>query len=135
MPEVFVDTVAWLALLNTRDSLHHGANAIFADLRSQKCLLVTTEFVLLEVGNALSSPQFRVKTAIFLKGLSEASDVEIIVSSRELFSQGLELYQNRFDKEWSLVDCASFVVMNQNSITEAFTQDHHFEQAGFNILL
>ena len=39
------------------------------------------------------------------------------------------------DKEWSLVDAASFVVMQANGITEALTTDHHFEQAGYIRLL
>ncbi len=41
----------------------------------------------------------------------------------------------RADKEWSLVDCASFVVMQQRGLTEALTTDRHFEQAGFVRLL
>jgi predicted nucleic acid-binding protein len=41
----------------------------------------------------------------------------------------------RPDKEWSLTDCISFVVMNERGITDALTSDHHFEQAGFQILL
>jgi len=41
----------------------------------------------------------------------------------------------RPDKEWSLTDCISLVVMNERGITDALTNDHHFEQAGFQILL
>jgi uncharacterized protein len=52
-----------------------------------------------------------------------------------LFSAGLELFRSRRDKEWSLTDCMSFVVMRERGITDALTNDHHFEQAGFRILL
>jgi predicted nucleic acid-binding protein len=45
------------------------------------------------------------------------------------------LYRGRPDKEWSLTDCISFVVMGERSLTEALTSDHHFEQAGFTALL
>jgi uncharacterized protein len=57
-------------------------------------------------------------------------DLQAICSSaaRELFSA-------RPDKEWSLTDCISFVAMNERNITDAPTSDHHFEQAGFRILL
>ena len=48
---------------------------------------------------------------------------------------GLALYANRTDKDWSLTDCISFVVMNERGITDALTGDHHFEQAGFAALL
>jgi len=40
-------------------------------------------------------------------------------------------YSNRLDKEWSLTDCVSFAVMQEKQINQAFTSDHHFEQAGF----
>jgi predicted nucleic acid-binding protein len=52
-----------------------------------------------------------------------------------LFDQGFELYARRLDKDWSLTDCISFVVMREHGLTHALTGDHHFEQAGFRILL
>lgn len=45
------------------------------------------------------------------------------------------MYRDRVDKEWGLIDCMSFVVMNDNDLTEALTADKHFQQAGFNALL
>lgn len=48
-------------------------------------------------------------------------------------AQGLR--RHRLDKGWGLTDCTSFVVMEQEQITEAFTSDQHFEQAGFTKLL
>ena len=41
----------------------------------------------------------------------------------------------RQDKEWSLVDRSSFIVMQESKITESLTNDHHFEQVGFICLL
>ena len=41
----------------------------------------------------------------------------------------------RLDKDWSLTDCISFIVMRRRGLTDALTSDHHFEQAGFTILL
>lgn len=35
------------------------------------------------------------------------------------------------DKTWNLVDSASFTVMRHHRIGEAFSTDHHFDQAGF----
>lgn len=135
MLKTFVDTVAWIALINTRDSLHAKAKVVFANLRKQNYEFITTEFVLLEFANALSAPDFRVKASKFIEGLQKMADVEIISVSPDLFSLGFELYKNRPDKEWSLVDCTSFVVMEEKEITEAFTEDHHFEQASFIKLL
>lgn len=131
MLKTFVDTVALIALVNTRDSLHEKAKEVFINLRRQNYLFVTTEFVLLEFANALSAPDFRVKAAIFIEGLRRSDDIEIVPASSELFRLGFELYKSRVDKEWSIVDCMSFIMMEEMEISEAFTEDHHFEQAGF----
>jgi hypothetical protein len=48
---------------------------------------------------------------------------------------GLQLFGDRPDKEWSLTDCISFVVMEKEGVREALTGDKHFEQAGFVALL
>jgi predicted nucleic acid-binding protein len=48
---------------------------------------------------------------------------------------GMELFKKRADKDWSLVDCISMLIAQERRITDIFTTDHHFEQAGFNILL
>jgi predicted nucleic acid-binding protein len=62
-------------------------------------------------------------------------NIEVIPASTELFEAGLQLHAQRPDKEWSLTDCISFVVMQRRGITSALAYDHHFEQAGFEVLL
>jgi len=59
----------------------------------------------------------------------------VIPASSELFEAGLELYRSRADKQWSMTDCISFVVMRREGITDALTADRRFEQAGFHVLL
>lgn len=135
MTETFVDAAAWIALLNLRDSLHDKAKLKFHRLRNDNSRLVTTEYVLLELANTLSSPDFRGKVSVMITGLLESEDVEIIPGDSDLFLAGFDLYNSRPDKGWSLVDCASFVVMQRRKITDAFTSDRHFEQAGFTKLL
>lgn len=133
--KVFVDTAAWIALLNTSDELHTRAVQIMAMLRQQKAKLVTTEFVFLEVADALSTPNVRSQTIAFIDGLRQLPILQIIPMSQNLFIDGWMLYNLRLDKEWGLTDCISFVVMTQEKITLAFTSDRHFEQAGFVKLL
>jgi uncharacterized protein len=67
--------------------------------------------------------------------LKDDPDTTIVAAEQRLFEQALNLFQSRSDKTWSLTDCTSFVVMQERSLTEALTQDHHFEQAGFIALL
>jgi predicted nucleic acid-binding protein len=135
MRKVFVDTAAWIALINISDDLHVPAQQVMSVLRQQKAQLMTTEFVLLEVADALSAPLNRLHTAAFVDGLWRLPVLRIILASHELLADGWELYKQRLDKDWSLTDCTSFVVMMRERITQAFTSDHHFEQAGFVKLL
>lgn len=132
---MFVDTAAWIALLNVSDALHSRAKQVMNELIQQKALLVTTEFVLLEVADALSIPAIRLQTVAFINGLRQLSILEIVPVNQTLLVESWTLYSQRLDKEWGLTDCTSFVVMTQEKITQAFTSDRHFEQAGFIKLL
>lgn len=133
--KVFVDTAAWIALANADDALHTRAAQIMNGLLTQKTKLVTTEFVLLEVADALSAPNLRSNTIQFINRLRQAPILRIIPVSEELLIDGWMLYSQRLDKSWGLTDCTSFVVMLSEQITQAFTSDRHFEQAGFVKLL
>ncbi|MEO6590485.1 MAG: PIN domain-containing protein [Pyrinomonadaceae bacterium] len=132
---VFVDTAAWIALLITRDELHAQATGVMQKLRGKNAKLVTSESVLSEFANALSPVKNRQKAVSFIDVLRSLANIEIIYSNSELFDKSLKLYRERFDKEWSLTGCASFVIMNETQIKYAFTSDKHFEQAGFTKLL
>lgn len=71
----------------------------------------------------------------FYDRLRVRDDVIIVRCGDDLFEQGINLFRKRPDKEWSLTDCISFVVMQQHNVSEALTADHHFEQAGFAAIL
>jgi predicted nucleic acid-binding protein len=70
-----------------------------------------------------------------LFSLEADPSVEIIPLTDQLYFRALQLFQEREDKEWGLTDCISFVVMDDEGITEALTADGHFRQAGFHALL
>lgn len=135
MPTVLVDTAAWIALVNTRDELHNAAEQIMVELRQRKVDLVTTEFVLLEVGNALCASAWREKAVKLIDGLRSLPNLQIVPATTSLLAEGWQLYRSRPDKEWSLTDCISIVVLQKERIEQVFTSDHHFEQAGFEKLL
>ena len=132
MPKgVFVDTVAWVALINDKDTFHKRSIEIIKQLYRQNCILITTELIILEVANELRNPIYRNRVVKYINDLKKNKNVMIIPENTEFFQKGWLLYSTRDDKEWSLTDCISFIVMQEGSITEAFTNDHHFEQAGF----
>ena len=135
MKRVFVDTAAWIALMNTDDDFHKQALEVKSQLKRDKSYLVTSDFVLLEVADGLASPDVRYQTILFINRLKELQGLLIIPISQILLNQEWELYSQRLDKGWGLTDCISFVIMQQQEITIAFTSDKHFEQAGFTRLL
>ena len=128
----FADTNFLVALLNPKDQWHSAAKQAVGALDDS---VVTTMWVLVELGDALSGGTNRNLFLEFVDELSEQSEWETTPASPESFVQGLELFRARADKDWSLTDCISFAVMKQRGITDALTHDHHFEQAGFRVLL
>jgi len=96
---------------------------------------VTTRWVLVEVANALGGSLVRVATGRMLQQVEEDAGFRVIVSGDTLYQRGLALYNGRPDKQWSLTDCISFVVMADEGLSDALTGDRHFEQAGFKALL
>ena len=132
MQPAFTDTSFYLALLNTRDAWHAKALDLSARLL---CPVVTSQWILVELGGALNRGTNRSLFVRLLAGLQSDPDTTIVPASTALFERGLNLFSNRADKEWSLTDCISFIIMHDQTLTDALTTDHHFEQAGFNVLL
>ncbi len=135
MSTVFADTGFWIALLNPRDSLHEKACELDASPGIRD--IITTEMVLTELLNDAGSrdQKFRHTASVFVDGLLDDPAVTIIAQSSNQFWDAADLFAERSDKAWSLTDCASFLVMQQNGISEALTFDRHFEQMGFKALL
>lgn len=132
MNRAFADTSFYVALASARD----GRHAVALRLSNQwDGTVITTEYVLLEVGNCFRGPSDRKVFIDLVEVLREDAETTIIPASPALFEDGLRIYTARPDKAWSLTDCISFAVMEAQGVTEALTCDHHFEQAGFRALL
>lgn len=132
MNAVFADAFYFVARLNRRDQHHERVVAFSRNFRAS---FVTTDWVLMEVADALAKSESRMRVGEFIAHLRQSAVVEIVPASREVFDRALELYRQHDDKQWTLTDCVSFVVMRERDLTEALTADHHFEQAGFTALL
>lgn len=132
---VLLDTAYVTALVNTRDQWHDAALRWERKLAVERRRLVATEFILVEIADALAAIRFRAQAIEIIATLRSNSFVEIVPVSTELFQAALMLYEARLDKDWGLTDCTSFVVMNHRNLTEALSTDDHFRQAGFRALL
>jgi predicted nucleic acid-binding protein len=133
MTRVFADSFYYFALVNPSDPAY-GKATLFTQGYTGRT--VTTGWVLTELADGWARPPSRRAVLVQLLGDLRANpDTTIVATTDALLQKGLDLYAQRPDKEWSLTDCISFVVMAQEGITEALTGDHHFEQAGFVALL
>jgi predicted nucleic acid-binding protein len=132
---VFLDTVGLVALLNRDDALHDAAAVAFAELERSTRFLVTTSLVLGEVGNCLARTALREDVAWLVRALRREPRATIVHPDDAGFESAVELFCSRADKQWGLVDCFSFVVMQAHGAEEALTADRHFRQAGFRTML
>jgi predicted nucleic acid-binding protein len=131
---VFADTVYWIALVNRSDQLHAKVAAMGAELQSLR--VITSEMVLAEFLNGTSNDAYlRLAAARLVDRVRAMGTVTVVPQTAEQFAGALGLYKKADDKEWSLTDCASFLIMEQRGIRAALTHDHHFAQAGFEALL
>jgi len=132
---VFVDTSGWVAVLNADDALYERACAHLSELGTKGRPLVTTDWVLAETGNGLARTAARSRLAAAAQRFLASPNCRLVWVNSVLFERALELYSQVGDKSWGLVDCASFIVMQDEGVVEAFTSDRHFAQAGFHCLL
>ena len=135
MRPVFADACYWIALLIYRDALHDVAVMLRDQMQHRQ--IVTSQLVLVETLNAVSrfgAPQ-RQAAVQLVQNLHGNPGVDVIEQTALQFWNAVAYYNARPDQEWGLVDCASFQIMQTHNIREALTNDHHFTQAGFIILM
>jgi uncharacterized protein len=135
MAEVFLDTSFAIALSSVTDQNHARAVELANQIESNSTRLVTTQAILLEIGNALAKQRYRASAIELLESLETDPNIEVVSLTNDLYRLALNLFKQREDKEWGLVDCISFIVMQDRGITDALTADTHFQQAGFRALL
>jgi predicted nucleic acid-binding protein len=135
--DVFADTSGWANLFFASQAHHELAVFVYDELALDGRVLVTTNYVLNELVALLTSP-LRIPRKRAIQCIDEilrSPQVSCVHVTESVHQQAWQLLSDRPDKNWSLVDCASFVLMQQLALTDALTADHHFEQAGFRNLL
>ena len=133
--ELFLDASYAIALASSTDRHHERAVELATRIENENRSLVTTRAVVLEICNALSKLRYRTAAIALLDAIEGDPNIEVVTLSEGLYRRGLGLYRQHQDKEWGLIDCISFAVVRERSITDALTADDHFRQAGFRVLL
>ncbi len=131
MRVVFADTFYWVAITLPNDPWAEPVARVCAELGTAR--YVTTDEVLVEFLSYLSprDTYLRGLAVRLVRRILQDEDVTVVPQSREGFLRGLDLYEQRLDKGYSLVDCISMNIMREESIVEVFSNDRHFAQEGF----
>jgi predicted nucleic acid-binding protein len=134
MTALFADTFYWIALADPADSAHRRALELTSEWRDVP--IVTTDEVLAEYLTffATADEWMRRKVLVNAHRVLENPGVRVIPQSHDSFLSGMALYGARPDKGYSLVDCISMATMRREGLTQALTNDRHFEQEGFRAL-
>ena len=133
---IFVDSGAWIALLNRRDQHHDDAAAILNNLVQQNVQLLTTDYVIDETVTWL---RYRVNHAIavqfldLIKSSRATSVLDLVAIDRILFQEAEQLFRQYDTAKLSFTDCTSFAVCQQYNISEAFAFDQHFPMMGITL--
>lgn len=131
--DLFVDTSGWAYYIDKLDALHPLVIKHVHSVLAKKQSLVTTNYIIAELVALLSSRYHlsRNRLVEIINSLKREQSIKIVHIGQDIDDEAWRLLETRLDKEWSLVDASSFVVMKQRGITHALTSDHHFMQAGF----
>jgi uncharacterized protein len=130
---IFVDSSAYLAMLDEDDEHHREATQLLNQLAQARYRQYTTNVLLIEAHALILSVLGRTQAAQFLKDMQESNTVVIRAraSDEERAKQILFQYD---DKDFSFADAISFAVMERLDIRLAFTFDRDFAQYGFTVL-
>lgn len=131
MSVFFADSSYLIALEAANDQSHQSALRHWASLDMASIELVVTSFIFDEIVTFLNSKGMHSKAVQLGNSLLRSSHIQFVQVEMSLLTESWSYLQQHRDKDYSLTDCISFVVMKQRDITTALTFDHHFTQAGF----
>jgi predicted nucleic acid-binding protein len=134
-PIWFADTSFWIAVSQKTDQYHGRASVWSNYLIQRDAFILTTEAVLWEWMNRLANSATRRATAEGYRRCHLDTQIEVVPFAVDMIAAASGLYEARSDKDWSLTDCLSFLVMEQRRVSRALTTDRHFRQAGLEAVL
>jgi predicted nucleic acid-binding protein len=131
----FADTSFWIALSHKSDQHHSRTSAWSRYLNQKDAFILTTEALWWEWMNALAGVGTRYTTAEGCRRCHQDPQIEVVPFASDTIAAAVHFYKARDDKDWSLTDCLSFLVMEERRLPRALTTDRHFQQAGLEAVL
>jgi len=133
--DVLIDTAGFLALWDTSDEHHKRAVDLQAALRRKGRHFLTTDYIVDESATLLLVRHCHAAAVDLLQSVRNSESLRFEWTTSDRFHAAADFFARHEDKEWSFTDCVSFTLMHELGISDSFTTDHHFRQAGFNPLL
>ncbi|MCL6449086.1 MAG: PIN domain-containing protein [Armatimonadetes bacterium] len=129
---VYVDTSAFLAVLDADDENHAAAKKVWTELLETLTTIVCNSYVLVETYALVQNRLGMAAVRAFHEDVLPVLQLEWLDESLHQQAANAMLTANR--KNLSLVDCASFATMRRLGIKKAFAFDKHFSRQGFECL-
>ena len=132
---IFVDTSAWIMLINKAETYHQAAVETYNEI--SKATFVISNLVVGETYTWLRKKAGYQKASAFLKAIEEKNELnqlKIIYSEPVMEKQAVQLLEKYREHEFSYADAVSFSVMQNLGVKQAFTYNRHFLIAGFDIV-
>ncbi len=132
---IFVDSSAWVALADRHDR-HHAAAADFYGRvsRGEFGQPITTNYVIQETLTLVARRLGPSRAATLATSMTQSRQLITFWIERVHHDGAIALMAQHDDKDWSVTDCTSFVVMRALGADTAFAFDADFAQAGFVVL-
>jgi len=130
--KIFIDTAAFLAVLNANDRFHLPARRTWGEILSSESSLSSSNYVILET-TALLQGRFGME-AVRLFESDILAVVDIVWVDETIHNRGMSALLAANRRDLSLVDCTSFEILRQTDQDEIFTFDPHFRQQGFKVI-
>jgi len=133
MTALFIDTSAFIALIDKDDQYHAQAREFYQKKLNPLFKLITTNFVVCETINFLRA-RLPLKYAVeYRDDIISSKIVSIIHITPNMENSAFTVMKRHKDKNYSFTDCTSFVVMKELGVSTSFTFDDHFRQMGFTV--
>lgn len=129
---VYVDTSAFLAVLNPNDQFHPEAARIWRELITNEITPVCSNYVIVETIALVQSRMGIAAVDAFVNSIQPSLQVEWVSESEH--ASGVHLLRTLNRRRLSLVDCVSFIQMQRLGIQQVFAFDPHYSEQGFVLL-
>lgn len=130
--KVFIDTSAFLAVLDADDKNHRKAKAKWVELITSEAILFSNNYILVETFALVQHRLGIGAVKTFNDDILPLINVEWVDESAH--KAGVNALLIALRRKLSLVDCISFETMRLLGVKTVFVFDSHFEEEGFNCI-